>query len=270
MTETVGQEVLVATASQVQLRTDAVQAFIMHHVMDSSTLKLPHLAVKLPWFISLHGIMVLLAALVLIVVLGLVGRRKGSGLTRFGHLLEFFVVFIRDKISIPYLGEKDGLIMTPLFCSLFCFILTMNLLGLIPAFYTASANVSVTGALALVTLAFMLVGAMVRNGVGPFFKGFMPHGVPWPVLIILVPIEILGQFIKAFALTIRLFANMLAGHIVLFFMLGLIVIFGATASPFLLMALFIYILEFFIAFLQAYIFTLLSAVFIGQRFHPEH
>lgn len=160
--------------------------------------------------------------------------------------------------------------MTPLFCSFFVFILVLNLLGLVPCFYTATANVSVTGALAAVTLGFMIVGAMFRYGPIGFVRGFIPHGVPWPVLIVLVPIEIFGLFVKAFALTIRLFANELAGHLVGFFLLGLIVIFGMKALPAMLMGLGIFLLEVFVAFLQAYIFTLLSAIFISQRFHPEH
>jgi F-type H+-transporting ATPase subunit a len=90
------------------------------------------------------------------------------------------------------------------------------------------------------------------------------------VLILLVPIEIIGLFIKAFALAVRLFANELAGHIVVYFMLGLLIVFGLAALPFFFMGVLIYMLEVGVAFLQAYIFTLLSAVFIGQRLRPEH
>jgi F-type H+-transporting ATPase subunit a len=160
--------------------------------------------------------------------------------------------------------------MTPLFCSLFFFILAMNLIGLVPCFAAATANVSVTAPLALVTLSCMIFGAIYRLGLGGFVKSFIPPGVPWPVLIVLIPVEFAGVFIKAFALTIRLFANILAGHVVILFLLGLLVAFGLLALPFGLMAVMIYVLEIAVAFLQAYIFTLLSAVFIGERFHPQH
>jgi F-type H+-transporting ATPase subunit a len=116
----------------------------------------------------------------------------------------------------------------------------------------------------------MIFGAMYRHGVVGFFKGFIPHGIPWFVLIIMVPIEIVGLFIKSMALMIRLFANMLAGHIVIFSLLGLIFVFGLVALPIMVMALGIYLLEVFVAIFQAFIFTLLSAVFIGQRYHPAH
>jgi F-type H+-transporting ATPase subunit a len=146
----------------------------------------------------------------------------------------------------------------------------MNLVGLVPGFAAATSNVSVTAALAFISFCFMVFGAMFRHGILGFFKGFIPHGVPWPVLILMVPIEIVGVFIKSMALTIRLFANMLAGHIVIFSLLGLIVAFGLLALPAMAMALGIYLLELFVAIFQAFIFTLLSAVFIGQRYHPAH
>jgi F-type H+-transporting ATPase subunit a len=254
----------------VQERTDAVQAFIMHHVVDSDTLKLPFATIHLPPYLSLHGLAVVLAALLLVPFLLWTARRRAAVPSGARNLVEWTVVFVRDQIVVPYLGPDDGRRLTPYFCSLFFFILAMNLVGLIPGMPTATANVSVTGALALLSLGFMILGAMARQGVVGFFKGFAPHGVPLPVLMLLIPIEFLGLFIKAFALTIRLFANELAGHIVVFFLLGLVVIFGAAGLPFLVLAVLIYLLEVFVAFLQAYIFTLLSAVFIGQRLHPEH
>ena len=103
-----------------------------------------------------------------------------------------------------------------------------------------------------------------------FAKSYVPSGIPWPILIIIVPLEVLGVAIKCIALTIRLFANMFAGHIVVFSLLGLMVTFGAAALPAVVMALAIDLLEIFIALLQAYIFTLLSAMFIGQMYHPAH
>ena len=117
----------------------------------------------------------------------------------------------------------------------------------------------------------MILGAIYKNGIVGFIKAFIPHGVPIPVLVILIPIEFFGMFIKAFALMIRLFANMLAGHIIIFSLLGLIIIVGYVAAiPAVFLALVIYTLEILVAFLQAYIFTLLSAMFISMIHHPAH
>lgn len=260
----------VESAALVQQKTEAVQQFILHHLEDSPLF--PFLAghTTLAGFTTHHASMVLLAGVLLIVGAGWIGRRRAPVPTGWANLMEVIVLFIRDQIAVPFLGKADGRRMTPLFCSLFFFILTMNLLGLIPCFTTATANVSVTAALALVVLSVMIFGAIARQGVAGFIKGFIPHGVPWPVLLILVPVELVGLFIKAFALSIRLFANEFAGHVVVFFLLGLVLIFGAAGLPFVALGALVYILEIGVAFLQAYIFTLLAAIFIGERYHSAH
>ncbi len=249
-----------------------LEEYIMHHVLNSKEWHLPFLPpIHLPGFLSLHALMLIFCAVFLIILFcGIYQRRSDIAPKGMTNFLEVLIVFIRDKISIECLGEEDGRKLAPLFCTFFFFILGLNLMGLIPVFSTATANVSVTGALAVITLSFMIFGAMYKNGVLQFFRSFIPHGVPAPILIILVPIEFLGLFIKAFALTIRLFANMLAGHIVILALLGLVVLLGAAALPAILLAVFIGILEVFVAFLQAYIFTLLSAMFIGLTYHPQH
>jgi len=203
-------------------------------------------------------------------VFGVLYRKKDpvpSGLTNF---FEILILFVRDQIAIANLGEKDGRKMAPLLLSLFFFILFLNLMGLIPIFTGATANVNVTAGLALVTLTVMIGGAIAKNGLVGFVHAFIPHGVPWPVMILLVPIEFIGMFIKAFALTMRLFANMLAGSIVVYSIIGLMVIFGAAGAPSLLLGVAIYLLKVFVAFLQAFVFTLLSALFINQIHHPAH
>jgi len=257
-------------AMQMQQRIDAVQAYIQHHLTDSRRLSSFGLDLDLPTFLTLHGVMVLLSAVSLLIVFGLFYRKEDEvphGLT---NMLESVVLYIRDEIAVRYLGPDDGRRMTPLFCSLFFFIVTMNLLGLIPALAPATADLNVTGALAVISLGFMLVGAIIRQGLIGFVKGFVPHGVPWPLLVVIVPIELFGVFIKAFALMIRLFANMLAGHLVVFSLIGIVLIYGLLALPMGLLAILIFLMEVFVAIFQAYIFTLLSALFIGQRYHPEH
>jgi F-type H+-transporting ATPase subunit a len=248
-----------------------LQEYILHHIRNSDQWHLPLFPpIKLPWFLSLHELVMLFVAVVLVIVFCRLYRKDQEVPTGFTNLLEAFIVFIRDDIVVPALGKEDGRRMTPLFCTFFFFILGLNLIGLTPIFPTATANVNVTGGLALVTLTFMIAGAVYRNGPKGFLKALTPSGVPFPILLILVPIEFLGLFIRSFALMIRLFANMMAGHIVILSILGLVVAFGLVALPAVILALGISLLELFVAFLQAYIFTLLSAIFIGQVYHPEH
>ena len=252
-------------------RIDAVQGYIMHHVVDAPYWQLPGgFKIPLGEHFTLHTLMVLLAAVFLFLLFGVLYRKKDEVPRGLTNMLEVFVLFIRDGICVPNLGKADGIKMTPLFCSFFFFVLMLNLMGLIPLFASATGNINVTAALALITLGFMIFGTIYKNGVGGFLSAIIPHGVPWPVLILLVPIEFMGLFIKAFALMIRLFANMLAGHIVIFSLIGMVAIFGVYAAPTILLALGIYLLEVFVCFLQAYIFTLLSAMFIGQMYHPAH
>lgn len=252
---------------------EAVQEYIRHHTMaNPHEWTLPFIGhVPLPSFMPLHALMLLIGSAFLLLLFGF-GYRKSDGAPRgLTNLLELFVLFVRDQIAIPNLGHEDGRRLTPLFCTLFFFILILNFMGLIPLFATATSNVNVTAGLALLTLMGMIGGGLYRNGPIGFLKTFLPSGVPWPVLIILFPIELIGMFIKPFALTIRLFANMLAGHVVLFSLIGLAVSFGLKAAlPAVAMAGAIYLLEVLVAFLQAFIFTLLSAMFVGSFLHPAH
>lgn len=254
-----------------QAKSDGVQAFIMHHMLDSRVWAwTPSIHTTMPFGLTINAVMMLGVAVLLIVCLGLAARNQDPVPTGLRNVLEFFAKYIRNEMVIPFLGEKDGQKMAPMFCTFFFFILVMNLAGLIPCFNTATANLSVTAALATVTLFFMVFGAIRKTGFIAFCKGFAPPGIPKPMLLMIVPIEVISMFIRIMALAIRLFANMLSGHLVIYSLLGMIVIFGFYALPALLGALGIYLLEVFVSFLQAYIFTLLSAIFIGERYHPAH
>jgi len=248
-----------------------LQEYILHHMQNSKEWQIPFLPpVSLPSFLTLHGLMIIFSTVFLIILFCFIykkNQRVPHGIT---NLLEFIILYIRDEMVIPFLGREDGRKFTPFFCTFFFLILCLNLMGLIPLFSTATSNINVTGALAFIILSFMVFGSIYKNGVKKFFKSFVPSGVPVPVLIILVPIEFIGLFIKSMALMIRLFANMLAGHIVILSLIGLVGVLGFVALPSVLLAIFILLLEVFIAFLQAYIFTLLSAIFIGQTYSPEH
>jgi F-type H+-transporting ATPase subunit a len=187
------------------------------------------------------------------------------------NLLEMLVLFVRNEIAIPNIGKKEGPRYTPYLLSAFFFILTLNLLGLVPWASTATGNLGITAALALCTFVLTQIASVRSAGVVGYFK-HLTGGAPWWIAWLMVPVEVLGLFTKPFALMIRLFANMLAGHIVLFSLLGLIFIIGhagvaVVAVPF---AIFIYLLELFVAFLQAYIFTMLSALFIGMGVAMGH
>ena len=189
----------------------------------------------------------------------------------FGNMIESVIVFIRDEVAAPFLG-KDTARYLPLLLTFFFFITIMNLLGLLPFGATATGNINITGGLALITLLLMIVGGMKHNGVFGFIKGLVPHGMPAPLLIIMFPIEIMGLFTKPFALTIRLFANMLSGGLVIGAFYALI--FGmdtiAVAPLSLVFLLFMSLLKIFVCLLQAYIFTMLSAFFIGMSVHQSH
>ncbi len=248
-----------------------LEGYILSHVSNKHEWHLPFLPpIHLPEFLSLHGLMLVIVALFLCLLFCVLYKKDLKVPTGLTNALEVVVIFIRDRISIAYLGHDDGPRMTPYFCTLFFFILFANLIGAIPIFATPTSNVNVTGALAFMTLCFMIFGSIQKHGVLGFLKLFAPAGVPIPILIILWPIEFLGLFIRSFALMIRLFANMLAGHIVIFALLGLVVLLGAVALPAIILALLVSLFEVGVAFLQAYIFTLFSAIFIGLVYHPEH
>ena len=193
------------------------------------------------------------------------GKPKG-----FANGVEALVLYIRQEVIIPNVGHH-GEKYAPFLLTLFFFILFANLLGLVPYGSTATGNIAVTGMLAMITLVMIEAAGMKTLGAA----GYMKTVVYWPsdqplimkslLTLIMTPIELAGKFTKPVALAIRLFANMTAGHIVVLALIGLIFTFGSYAiAPLpLLMALAIMVLEVFIAFLQAYVFVLLSSVFIG-------
>ncbi|HSN91347.1 MAG TPA: F0F1 ATP synthase subunit A, partial [Anaeromyxobacteraceae bacterium] len=221
------------------------------------------------------------AAILLAVTLSAVRRRNlvPRGLYNFVELL---VAFVRNEIAVKNIGERDADRFAPYLLTAFFFILFMNLFGLVPWSATATANLSVTVALALFTFFVTQYAAIRAMGIG----GYLAHltgGVPksmWPLWFIMVPVEFLGLFTKPFALTVRLFANMVAGHFVILALLGLMYALGTQwlALGSVPMALAIFLLELFVALVQAYIFTMLSALFIGSGLvhhghgdeHEEH
>lgn len=187
-----------------------------------------------------------------------------------GNMIESVIVFIRDEIVVPNMG-KEGLKLLPFFLTVFFFILFSNLFGLLPFMAQPTKNINVTTGLALVSFITTQAMGIKKNGFLGYFKGLVPGGVPVFVLPIMIVVEFIGLFTKPFALLMRLFANITAGSIIVLSLIGLIFIMqyaGAViAVPF---ALFIYMLEIFVSLLQAYIFTMLSVLFINMAMHQEH
>ena len=224
--------------------------------------------------ITKHTLMMMFAALLLVGSILIWSNRDKSKLVPRGagaNLFEMLVLFVRDELAIKNIGKEEGPRYVPYLLTAFFFILFMNMLGLVPWMATATGNIAVTCALALLTFILTQVAGIRAAG----FGGYLAHltgGVAWWLWPIMIPVEILGLFTKPFALTMRLFANMLAGHIVIFFLLGLIFMMGSAAVglvavPF---AMGIYFLELFVAFVQAYVFTMLSALFIGMGVAMGH
>lgn len=194
--------------------------------------------------------------------------RVPKGLAKF---MEPLVLFVRDEIVIPNVGEKKYKKFLPYLLTVFFFIWFNNMLGLIPVFpggANLTGNIAVTAVLALATAIITNINGN-KHYWGHIFA--MP-GVPKAVLLILTPVEILGIFTKPFALAIRLFANITAGHIVVLSLVSIIFIFkNYYVSPISgIMVLFISCLELLVAFIQAYVFTLLSALFIGTAVEEAH
>lgn len=261
--------------------------FIIHHIQNSNEwnifgyhLHLPHFeplnifGVSIDFSITNHVVMLWIASIFLLFLFRFAYKRDRMVQSGIGSLLEMLIIFLRDEIAISTLGKKDGVKFTPLIATFFFFILTCNLMGLIPLFTTPTGNINVTGALALITFATGLIFGIKQNGFFNYFKSLVPSGVPAPLFPLLFLIEIMGLLAKHFALIVRLFANMVAGHIVIFAFFSLIIIlksFWVVVAPFSIgFAIFVNFLELLVAFIQAYVFTMLSTLFIGMAIHPDH
>jgi F-type H+-transporting ATPase subunit a len=291
----------VAVRAQEPAHAPANEINIMEHLSNSHHLELPYwnppysYALELPHFppvhiggvaidfsITKHLVFLLTAALLVTLVLlytaSAVKRAQAENRPPrgFAGAIEAIALYIRQEVILPNVGAHgEGYVNYLL--TVFFLLLTANLLGLLPWGATATANIAVTGAMALISLVVIEISGMKSLGLkgylGTIF--YLPHGLPTllkPVmLVIMTPIEIIGKLAKPFALAVRLFANMTAGHVVVLALIGLTFFFksytvGIAAS---VMATGIMLLELFVAFLQAFVFTLLTSVFIGLM-RAEH
>ncbi len=227
---------------------------------------------------------VVVALLIILLFCILAARIKGGANVKgkLWNMLEVFLLFLRDEIARPCIGKQDGDKFVPFLWTMFLFVLGCNLMGMIPWVGSPTGALAVTGALALVTFIVVCGAGMARLGVVGFWKAQVPHmDLPKPIAIFLIPlifvIEILGLVIKHAVLAVRLLANMMAGHVVLAVILAFIAasygagnaIWGSVTLASVLGGTALSMLELFVAFLQAYIFTFLSALFIGAAVHPH-
>jgi F-type H+-transporting ATPase subunit a len=269
------------------------QIDFMHHIQDSREWELPfgatvHFPAKGSWMVgpidmtpTKHVLFLALAALLTLIVL-LSGARMAAG-ARAGRVkgkrhsaIEALVLFVRNEVVMPNVGH-GGEKYAPFVITLFFFILFANLLGLIPYGSTATSNFSVTVSLAAMTMVVAEIGGLIAQGPKHYLKTLIvvPPGlhpvVGWAMAIFLFPIELMGKVARPFALAIRLMANMTAGHIVLLAITSLIFVFGSYVilpAP-VLMGVAITFLEIFVSFLQAFIFAVLTSVFIGLVLHAH-
>lgn len=271
-----------AVDSMKNVQSESGSDWILHHVMDGNYLDFtPFFKIYLPHFqlfgldisITRHVVFMWLGAILLFFVMTRVAKAyKESMIPKgFTNFWEIFIIFVRDEIAKPTLGKGFEKFL-PYLLTAFFFILFGNFLGLIPFSATFTSNISVTATLAVFSFLVIQFGGIRNNGAFGYFKGLIPHGVPVFLLPIMVVVEFLGLLAKPFALAIRLFANMTAGHIVIYALISLIFVmqsvgWAGLAIP---MALFIYGLEVLVALLQAYIFTMLSSLFIGMAVHQDH
>jgi F-type H+-transporting ATPase subunit a len=275
-----------------------IGGMILEHTSDSHVIEWPFgFETHLPtdWHLfgidvspTKHVVFMILAAFLVFVTIRVAGRqiqrrhREGKSPKGFGAAVEAVVLFVRNDVAIANIGHR-GAKFAPYILTLFFFILYCNLLGLIPWGATATGNLAVTGGLALTAFLVIEISGLVALGPKGYLKTIVmvPPGMTGVgavlMALIMTPVEIIGKLVKPFALTLRLFANMTAGHFVILALLGLIFVFGAAGPGVVAgvtvgavaFTLFMMLLELLVAFLQAYIFALLTSVFIGMMQHAH-
>ena len=258
-------------------------SWILHHIMDGRELDFePFFTIHIPQFPLIFGIDITpskhivfmwVAALLVLILFTIIARNYKHSLipNRLANLFEVLILFVKNDIAKSTIGtgyEK----FVPYLLTLFFFILFGNFLGLLPWSATFTSNIGMTATLAICSFFITQVSGIRNNGLIGYFKGLMPTGIPILLLPLMALVELLGLFTKPFALSIRLFANMIAGHTVILGMIGLIFFMGTVliAPVSIIFVLFIYLLEILVALIQAYIFTVLTSLFIGMAVHQEH
>ena len=288
---------------------DVIIEHVANSSLEHPLIHLPTIA-GIDFSVTKHVFMLWVVATLVFLVVTVTVRRylRQDRLVPSGFMnaLESVVEFIRDSVAQPSVGDKWTNTWTPLLLTLFVFILSANAIGMIPVFEvlgllnhwvlhaseesflglllhggsTATANFNVTAALAMISFFAIIVAGSKAHGAVQHWKNLVPHGVSPALAVALVPIEILGMLVRPFALTMRLAANMTGGHIAILAILSFVFIFTDMAGPAVGMgiglgfsvplAVGISALELIVILVQAYVFTLLTAVFIGMAIHTHH
>ncbi|MDA1306011.1 MAG: F0F1 ATP synthase subunit A [Acidobacteria bacterium] len=289
---------------------DTIIGHVANTGLDHPILHIP-VVFGIDFSVTKHVFMVWLVAIVIFVVVTAMVRRylaQGRMVPTGGmNALEAGVEFVRDSIVLPNVGKKWVMTWTPLMLTFFLFILVANGVGLVPMFdmlalldkfvlhtgdhsfiksllhggSTATANFNVTAALATITFFAIIAAGSMANGFIQHWKNLVPHGLAWPLYVLLIPLEFIGMLVRPFALTMRLAANMAGGHLAILAILSFVFIFTDLTQSSLVgagigtgfaipLAVAISGLEIIVVLVQAYVFTLLSAVFIGMAIHSHH
>jgi F-type H+-transporting ATPase subunit a len=288
---------------------DVIIEHVANSGLDHPLIHLPTIA-GIDFSVTKHVFMLwVVSALVFLIVTATVRRYLRQDRlvpSGFMNALESVVEFIRDSVAQPSVGDKWTTTWTPLLLTLFVFILSANAIGMIPVFEvlgllnhwvlhaseesffglvlhggsTATSNFNVTAALAVISFFAIIVAGSKAHGAVGHWKNLVPHGVSPALAVALIPIEILGMLVRPFALTMRLAANMTGGHIAILAILSFVFIFTEMAGQMVGMgiglafsvplAVAISALEIIVILVQAYVFTLLTAVFIGMAIHAHH
>jgi F-type H+-transporting ATPase subunit a len=224
-------------------------------------------------FTNASGFM-LLGVVLVVAFFGAAARRADLVPSRLQSVAEIGYGFVADMIRGT--AGEEGLKFFPFIFTLFFFIFFANMIGMVPYAFTTTSHVIVTGALALTVILMVVIVGLMKNGLG-FFKLFAPSGAPWYIYIILTPIEVISFLARPLTLALRLFANMLAGHIMLKLFAGFavsLVAAGAVYVPLAIVAFAMGValnaLEFLVAGLQAYVFTILTCVYLNDALHADH
>lgn len=248
-------------ASVEKMQEEGKYEFKNHHIYRAGTTTPPTLDLSITSLIAFQWLAMLLLIVTLVPMAGKYKKAGVRPLRGFFNAFEALILYVQNEIVLPNTGE-GGRKMMPIFLTFFFFILTMNLIGLVPAGHSATGSLNVTAGLAIIAFFVIQISSIRQNGFGTWIK-HLTGGVPawlWPIM---VPVEILGLFTKPFALCVRLFANMIAGHVILVSLIGLAFVSALFIPVTIGFSLFINILELLVAFIQAYIFTILTAVFTG-------
>ncbi len=242
---------------------------LLHHFELHPIVEIHLLGIDLS--ITKAVVMMWIACGLTFLLLTLGGRRARLIPSGFQNLVEALVSFLRSNLILETLGE-EGLAWFPFIATLFFFILFCNLLGLIPGAFTATSNINVTATLAIIVFFCTQGAGMAKLGLRKYLSKFVPKGIPKPIIPFMVLIEIISQFARPFSLAIRLFANMTAGHGVILVFLFMIIMFKSwaiTAVP-LIGVVVMSAFEIFVALIQAYIFSILAAMYIAEAVQEAH